>query len=380
MSLHIACREIVKYVGSQRAFIEVVVGPLLSEVIHIDNHTCAFPLIPIGNRQNIQHGRDILRELGIPTDKAFLQEAERQGAPFNFSTALVYTELPDSEYELAASGRLPKVDRYRALLALYAGGPFAPIMRLKWVKPRLGHVEFLPPRYRRGLSSRHPDDPISTSFLQDCAGEHAGDDQLHYFISLLAQASELTDENFRIARLYSALETMAGSITSQFERQAGKPMTRTAIRFMTGYFVEFDIPRFTIGENLDFEFDHIELAGHLRHKIFHGGGMLRPNDVPTKLQAGIDLLNQRPDIIAHALRRDCEQEISGWGKRESRAWQAQNGTFFSVPVRDPNYDGRALTKRLISSPAPVGSPIGSVNVKVTGADIGIVRLQIIQAE
>jgi hypothetical protein len=154
-------------------------------------------------------------------------------------------------------------------------------------------------------------------------------------------------------------------------------MTRTAIRFMAGYFIDFDIPRFTLGNSDDYEFDHIELAGQVRHKIFHGGGSLKVSDVPAKLKRGVELLHRRPDLIAHALRRDCEAELTGWAHRTSRAWQAQNGTVFELPSRDPNYDGKTLAKRLISSPELPGSPIGSVNILVKGADIAAVRLEII---
>ena len=380
MAMQDASKQILEFVGSRKAFAEILIGPKISGALQIDDRTRAVPLGPVGNGGNVQFGCQLLTTLGIPNDQGFRVEAQRQGALFNESTAVIYIELPDEDFVLAAKGQYQKAIRYRALLALYAGGAFTPVMRIKWIEPKLAHVEFLPPKYRRGLSGRHSDDPISDEFVRLCAGDHAGDDQLHYFISLLEQASELSDEQFRIARLYSLLETMAGSITSQFERQlAGRPMTRTAIRFMTGYFMEFDIPRFTVGETADFEFDHIELAGNVRHKIFHGGGTLQRSDVPSTLRVGVDLLHLRPDLLAHALRRDCENELSGWAKRESRAWQAKNGKEFDVPVRDPNYDGRTLAKRLISSPAPFGSPIGSVNVKVTGVDIGIVRLQIAQS-
>lgn len=378
MNLHDVSQQILQYVDARRAFVELVVGPSIPEPIRLDDHTCAFPLGPIGNRANVEFAHEILSALKIPVDQSFLLEAQRQGASFNSSTAFVYMELLDEEYKRAALGLLSKAIRYRALLSLYAGGPLMPIMRMEWIEPLLGHVKILPPRYRRGLSSRYPDDPISLDFVRACA-ERSENDQLHYFLILLEQASELGDDHFRIARLYSVLETMASSITSQFERQAGRPMKRTAIRFMTGYFLEFDIPRFTIGEDREFEFDHIELAGHVRDKIFHGGGLLHYSDVPAKLRVGIDLLHQRPDLIAHALRRDCEQEIVGWTNRVSRAWQAQTGQEFTLPDRNPNYDGRSLAKRLISSPEPIGSPIGSVYIIVTGIDIGIVKLHIVQS-
>jgi hypothetical protein len=372
-----AAQMLFQFVNGRRAFVELAVGPLIREQINLDDHTCVFPIAPIGNNENIRFGAELLSALKIPADQGFYNEANRQGATFSATAAFVYLELSDEDFELASLAALPKVMRHRALLALYAGGPFTPVMRIQWVSPGLAHVEFLPPRFRRGLSARYPDDPISPDFVRACA-TRSDDDQLHYFLILLEQASELGDDLFRIARLYSVLETMASSITSQFERQAGRPMKRTAIRFMTGYFSEFDISRFTVGDAHEFEFDHIELAGQVRDKIFHGGGLLRREDVPVKLRHGLDLLHLRPDLLCHALRRDCEREIVGWAQKESRAWQAQCGKEFAIPERNPNYDGRTLAKQLISSPAPPGSSIGSVTIKVNGEAIGIVKLHIIE--
>jgi len=99
--------------------------------------------------------------------------------------------------------------------------------------------------------------------------------------------------------------------------------------------------------------------------------------VSAKLKPGVDLLHRRPDLIAHLLRRDCEAQLVGWAERTSRAWLAQNGAEFELPPRDPNYDRTILVKCLISSSEPPGSPIGSVNVFVENADIGAVRLEMV---
>ncbi|MGM0832885.1 MAG: hypothetical protein ACQEUK_08615 [Pseudomonadota bacterium] len=372
-----ACNQILSFLDGQSAYIEINVGPKIQVALELDEFTRAFPLAPTGNVLNVDFGCNLLGLLGIPFDESFVQTANIQGSPFNDATAVVFTNLSAEALELAGGGQLNKVVRYRALLSLYAGGPFSPIMRMKWTEPSLAHVEFLPPPYRRGLSHRLEDDPISPDFLRFCASEREDDDQLHYYISLLQQASELADEHFRIARMYSLLETIASGISSQFEREKKKPMTRAAIRFIAGYFIDYDIPRFTLGKSDYYEFDHIELAGRVRHKIFHGGGQLRVSDVPAKLKPGVELLHRRPDLISHILRRDCEAQLTGWARRTSRAWQAQNGIEFELPSIDPNYNGKELAKCLISSAEPPGSPIGSVNVLVKGSDIAGVRLEIL---
>lgn len=376
MGIEESSKAIRKFVGERQAFLEVCVGPPLADVMFFDEDTVAYPMGSLGNVANIDFGIRLLHSLGVPTDSNFLKAAKHEGEPYNHLTVVVYAGLRDEDFHEAAQGLSRRVDRCRALLGLYTVGEHVPILRIKWTESKAGEAEFLGPRYR-GIRQRGDDDPVSPEFLRICATHHYEDDQLHFFISIIEQIYGIRDEVFRIARYYSLMEAMAGGITSQFIRQSGNDsMTRTAIRFMLGYFLEFDVPRFTITPNLDFEFDHIELAGRVRDRLFHGGQELVGSDVPEVLRPGTDLLRLRPDMISHLLRRDCEQEIVSWSRRESRGWLAHNGTNFDLPVRDPNYDGRELAKRLISGSPEPRSAIGSVNVKVSGTDIGVVRLRL----
>jgi hypothetical protein len=143
---------------------------------------------------------------------------------------------------------------------------------------------------------------------------------------------------------------------------------------MLGYFVEFDVPRFTIQPSANFEFDHIELAGRIRQKIFHGGGHLTRAEVPASLHSGIDLLERRPDMITHVLRRDAELEIARWASRDGIPWKVDAGEKVVLPARDPSYSGKELAKLLVTTFAQPRSAIVSVFVRVVGGDIGAVRL------
>lgn len=205
--------------------------------------------------------------------------------------------------------------------------------------------------------------------MRTAADARRNDDRFHYWLETLEQTYGIEEQYFRIARLYSLLEGMAGPVAAS----AGCG-TRTAIRLMLGYYIDFDVPRFTIEPSEDFEFDHIELAGRVRDKIFHGGGRLATADVPAHLKPGITLLERRPQLIAYALRRDAELELSRWASLSGLAWRAANGEAMSLPARDPNYSGRELAKLLITTRADPRSGIGSVFVKVVGGDISTVRL------
>lgn len=376
MGLDRTLRKLRRFRGNRRSFVEILSGPSLARTIYYDANTAAFPLFPLGNRAVVDFGVSVLNGLGVPTDHAFIAEANRQGEPFNDLTVIIYTGLSDQEFDLAATGSSTYTDRVRSLLSFYTAGSHTIIMRFKWTKPEQGHAEFVAPPYRRGIINRYTDDPVSVELLGRCVTDRISDDRLHYFIELLVQSHAIEDEQFRIARLFSILELLSGPIKSQFNKQGHEKATRTAIRFMLGYFVDFDIPRFTLLPDREFEFDHIELAGRLRDKIFHGGGTLDATDVATILQPGVELLKLRPGMISHQLRKDCEREIGRWATGESRARQASEGTEFQYPVRDQNYSGKELAKPLISGTADPKTAIGSVFVRVEGGDSSIVKLHL----
>jgi len=376
MGIRDVSKAIKRFVDGRRAFLEVSGGPPLGDFLRFDEDTAAYPLGSLGNDANIQFGIRLLRSLGVSTDQGFLDAARQEGQPFNHLNVIVYAGLGDDEFQRATQGLSQRADRCRALLGLYTGGEQVPIIRFKWAEPRHGEAEFLGPRYR-GIPNRAVDDPIDLEFISVCATDHYENDQLHYFIGIIEQIYSVGNQVFRIARYFSLLEAMAGAINAQFKNEVGedREMTRTAIRFMVGYFLEFDVPRFTIEPDRDFEFDHIELAGQVRNKLFHGGGDLSHDDVSKVLHPGVDLLREAPDMISHRLRRDCELEIARWARRDSRGWLAQNGEVFEMAERDSQYDGRKLTKPLVTKSAKTGA-IGSVYAKVPGNETAIVRLRL----
>jgi len=105
MNLDEIAKQIIQYLDNKSSFIEIVSGPLISNKFELDDNTCIFPLGSIGNGSNIEFGLKILSAFDIPVDQAFIAEANRQGAPFNSVSAVIYKGLSDKEYEKAASGR-----------------------------------------------------------------------------------------------------------------------------------------------------------------------------------------------------------------------------------------------------------------------------------
>jgi hypothetical protein len=217
MGIKETCRAIKHMVNNRPAFVELVTGAPTKNVLFLDEGTVVYPLGCLGNSMNIEFGTRFVNNLGVPVDKTFQETSIKQGETFNHVAAIVYVNLNANEIELAASGGLLKADRYRALLGMYVGGYQRTFARFKWNEPQKGEVEFLGPSYR-GVP-RTGDDPINQDFLRLCAVARENDEALHYFVSILEQAYSIPDESFKIARLFSLLEVMAGGIVSQFSQK-----------------------------------------------------------------------------------------------------------------------------------------------------------------
>lgn len=370
-------RALHAWAARRPALVEICSGSCLNRTVQLAEDVICYPLGALGNKHTIEYGIRLLHGLNVPTDNDFLSHALKEGDRFN---ALNLIAIAGNDFDHLLS-LLPKMNRARTLLSFYLATELLPIIRIQWSgdhRPSL--AEFLAPRSAPGVPNRDNLDPINEDFLRLCIADRGDDDRLDYFVGLLEQCQGLFDERLKIARLFSLLESLASPIKSQFSREAkNDSQSRTSIRYMLGYFLDKDVPRFTLQDpDEDFEFDHIELAGRLRDKIFHGGGALTVNSVPDSLKPGVRLLEQQPRIISHWLRRDCELEIVNWARREGRAWSAAEGVQHQIPPRQPNFDGRELIKPLITAGRSAHSAIFSIYTQVRGAEIGMVRLRLEQ--
>jgi hypothetical protein len=377
MGVKDATRTLQAWARGRPALVEICSGACLKSPMHFGENAIATPLGALGNDHTIGYGVQFLHGLGVRTDAAFHKQARLEGNNFN-GLNLIAIVGDDANKLLQLQ---PAINRVKTLLSFYLATELVPMIRIQWSGTRNpSAAEFLAPRSARGGPSRDGHDPVNEDFLNLCMSDRRDDDRLHYFVGLLEQCLGLFDERLKIARLYSLLESLASPIKSQFSRQAGNDaQSRTSIRYMLGYFLDKDIPRFTLQDpDEDFEFDHIELAGRLRDKIFHGGGALSIDSVPDILKPGVRLLELQPRLLVHWLRRDCEQAIVDWGKHQGRAWSATEGEHHQIPPRRADYNGRELIKPLIAAGRAAHSSIFSIYTQVRGADIGVVRLRLEQ--
>jgi hypothetical protein len=364
------------FVGKGLFYIEIYCGANTFRNIKIDKDILIVPLGSIGNKQNIGYGSIILNKLGIETDKNFTDFAINEGLLFNSSSAIVYRNMSKNDIKKCIKEEFTKAKKIKTLLSIYTGGSLHKIINIMKNQDGGTSAKFLAPTTKRGLQSRTKDEPFGDDFIKYFTQEHLNNDGIIYRLSLLDQANSTPDESFRIASYFSILETLASPITSQFKEQTGDNKKRAAIRYMLGYFIKQHTPKFTINNSQEFEFDHIELAGKVRDKIFHGGGGLKEKDVNINLKSGVLLLQSRPDMICHVLRRDCEIAIYTYAKKESLAFKAKNG--FKVKYLPPNtnYDKNKLRRLFVNSESEKGGTIGSVFVKTDGLDSDTLKIRV----
>jgi len=368
--------SIESFVGKRNAFIDVCVGPALAQMLQLDQDTAAFPLKPLGNHANVSYGVELIRLLGVRTDRNFQETAVAQGRIFQSVVALVHCGLSPEELRRAKEGTSAHVSRSRALVSFFLAGELVPFIRFAWLEPGKGEAEFLAPRGLNGVPNRHPDDPVSHAFLQKVHVAVENDDLFHYYLGLLQAAEGEADPSFRIARLFSLLESLAGPITGSLKQVDKNVGSRTGVRVLLGYYLDFDIPIFTVDGTTEYEFDHIELAGQLRDRLFHGAAILKEDEVKDALKLGVQLLHINPSMIAHALRRDCEIELVRYAERTGRSWRSRNGESISLPERIPSEQLKQLAKLHVTGTSVSTGNIGSAVIQVTGPSAAFVKLKL----
>jgi len=136
------------------------------------------------------------------------------------------------------------------------------------------------------------------------------DERFELALSMYRDALHEKNKLFKIARLFSVLESLAYALISDDVR------SRKAIRTMLG------LENGAVGEvaydGRRVRYERIELAGRLRDRVFHGAHFRR-EDLNSEWRDSFDLLTDRPDDIASALKSDCELELARWGNGTSKA-------------------------------------------------------------
>lgn len=134
------------------------------------------------------------------------------------------------------------------------------------------------------------------------------DERLGFALALFHDAVREENQLFRVARFFNCLECLA------FRIKRSLP-SRKAVKHL----LEHDgvVPMEAEIEGRRVKFDHIELAGRLRDKLFHGVPF-RAEDLNAESRDAYQLLESNPRFLADALMDDAWLSLARWVNGASR--------------------------------------------------------------
>ncbi len=143
------------------------------------------------------------------------------------------------------------------------------------------------------------------------------ENDVHFLFAIGLYKDALAEDNqiFKIARFFSCLESLAYKIKSK------EPATRKAVKTLLGL-NDGAMMHINIGEK-EYAFDRIEIAGRLRDKLFHGA-QFKEGDLNSQSKHVFELMECQPELIADALRDDCELEFSRWANGVSNGLEPED--------------------------------------------------------
>ena len=133
------------------------------------------------------------------------------------------------------------------------------------------------------------------------------DEHFCFALGLFHDAVKENNQLFKIARLFSCLESLA------YKLKKGNP-SRKAVKMLLG--LENGATATYSIDGTQYKFDRIEIAGRLRDKFFHGVPFKR-DDLNAENQHVFDLLEKEPRQLADSLLNDCEIEFARWANGAS---------------------------------------------------------------
>ncbi len=136
------------------------------------------------------------------------------------------------------------------------------------------------------------------------------DEHFDFALSLLHDALQEVNPQFKIARLFNCLECLAYKLKG---KHGGK--SRRAVKDLLG----LDDGAMTEEHinGMTFRYDAIEIAGRLRDKLFHGA-VFRAEDLNEESRCVFTLLESNPQNIVTSVLGYCELEIARWANGTSR--------------------------------------------------------------
>lgn len=281
---------------------QIITGPRLSSKLDLDEGCSVTPIGSLGSSYLFNAMEDILALENFSSMSAQLQNAlsmVRQNAdlasPIALISIVVECEAPCPDWLTKYEPQLASI---RNALGVAFGEGFAPFASLM-LDSDTAELEMTFPRplgiLQEFLGKKGPErtDPLQDAITALRCSET--DERYRFLVEMFQAATQLPNPKFRVAHLFTCLEAMASGHFNVGRR------TRDGIRMLTsnGYVRPFSL--FQVGKEPPLEIDHIGLAGHCRHKLFHG----IQEYSASGFDAAFAFFDRAPHLIAFALTVDC---------------------------------------------------------------------------
>jgi hypothetical protein len=245
---------------------------------------------------------------GFAPDQATVEELHAQGAEALPVITFVHSEI-DGDALAMENAASPHLERAEQLIGWISGdylNEFA-----YFTAATTGYCfRLVPPQsHRRLLLGPGNVGEALAQNIKNIGSLADADERFAFALSLYRDALHEKNLHFKIARLFSVLESLSYALK---KGNGSRSAIRTMLRLEHGAVGEGSYA----GRKIRYE--RIELAGRLRDKLFHGVPFER-KELSEEWRESFDLLSERPEVIASDLMADCELEFARWGNNASVA-------------------------------------------------------------
>jgi hypothetical protein len=289
---------------------ELCAGAFVQERLRLADGLWAIPLKPLGFRVESEvTARYVVEVLRAPLELSAFEALLGQGASARPMVAVVFQSAVEAAPEQLEPSAAPHLERARLLVSWSAGERAEPIALVTAHLDRCFFRTTAPlSRGRRRLGFGNEREPHEEQ-LRRLFTAIESDERFAFAIPMFRDA--LCEENapFRVARFFACLEALTYRIRHRYGSKS-----RAAVRALLGLDTGASVS-IAVGDR-QVTFDHVEIGGRLRDKLFHGVPF-DPSDLTEDAQLAFKHLEAHPDQLRDPLQDDCALEIARWANGAS---------------------------------------------------------------
>ena len=290
-------------------------GVFLQGPVELEGRAIFVPIKPLGSEKRAQWLALYAQECGAPVDGVSLQKLIDQGAAENPCIAIVCPVRKWNGPEQAEAEATNHLETLRELLSWGTGNDVDPFGFVV-LGPREEEAFFRPllpqtkKRTRLGFGNTGNDFVRSLTSIIESAER---DEHFAFALSMLHDANKEENKRFKIARLYSCLESLSYKIK---KGQGSRDAVRVLLGLSKGKTGQVSISGRT------YDYDVVLGAGILRDLLFHGVqadfSKAREDEKDT-----FDLIQNHPEVFVDDLQSRVELEVARWSNGASNGQKAE---------------------------------------------------------